>query len=284
MINNMEGPFLPFDPDEDKGAPQKPAKPAGAMRLRDIPLRTVFPNLLTLLAICSGLTSIKFAVETRFELAIGAIVIAAILDGLDGRVARLLRSATRFGAQMDSLADFVNFGVAPAMILYFWALNDAGHFGWICALVYSIGASLRLARFNVMLETKGLPDWQKNFFLGVPAPAAALIVLLPVYLGHLGLGGIGQFAHIIAFYALFVGYLMVSNIPTFSGKNFGKRIRSDLVLPMMFTVILSVALLISYTWQALALVSIAYLLGLPFGAVQWRKLAAKPTTDEAEKA
>lgn len=277
----MEGPFPPFDPLDDADTRDKLAKPAGAMRIRDIPLRAVFPNLLTLLAICSGLTSIKFAVEARFELAIGAIVIAAILDGLDGRVARLLRSATRFGAQMDSLADFVNFGVAPAMILYFWALDGAGHFGWICALVYSIGASLRLARFNVMLELEDLPDWQKNFFLGVPAPAAALVVLLPVYLGNLGIGGVGQHSNIIAFYTLLVGYLMVSNVPTFSGKNFGQHIRSDLVLPVMFAVVLSVALLISYTWQSLAFVSIVYLIGLPFGAHRWRKLAARP--DQSEK-
>ena len=269
----IEAPFQPFEPDDDgEGEGETPGKPhLGPTRIRDIPIKAVFPNLLTLLAICSGLTAIRFSVEDRFELAIGAIVLAAILDGLDGRVARFFKSVTRFGAQMDSLADFVNFGVAPAMLLYFWTLSGAGNFGWICALIYVIGAGLRLARFNVMLENPDQPAWQKNFFLGVPAPAAALLVLLPVYLGHLGLESLRQLPHISAIYALAIGLLMVSNIATWSGKNFGQRVRRDLVFPIMIGGVLAVAFLLANPWESLTLISVAYLIGLPFGISSWTK-------------
>jgi CDP-diacylglycerol--serine O-phosphatidyltransferase len=272
----IDPPFQPFELDDDSGefngedAPS--AKPVGPTRIRDIPIKAVFPNIITLLAICSGLTAIRFSVEDRFELAIGAIVIAAILDGLDGRVARFLKSVTRFGAQMDSLADFVNFGVAPAMLLYFWTMSQAGNFGWICALIYVIGAGIRLARFNVMLENPDQPDWQKNFFLGVPAPAAALVVLLPVYLGQLGLEVLRQLPHISAIYALLIGLLMVSNLPTWSGKQMGQRVRRDLVFPLMIGGVLAVAVLLSNTWESLSLISAAYLLSLPFGVSSWKKL------------
>ena len=269
----IDTPFQPFDPDdEDQSEPDQTDNPGSPARIRDIPIKTVFPNLLTLLAICSGLTAIRFAVEDRFELAIGAIVLAAILDGLDGRVARFLKSATRFGAQMDSLADFVNFGVAPAMLLYFWTLSLAGNFGWICALIYVIGAGLRLARFNVMLEAPNQPEWQKNYFLGVPAPAAALIVLLPVYLGQLGWESIRELPHVTAIFALAIGLLMVSNLPTWSGKNMGQRIRRDLFFPLMIGGVLMVAFLLSNPWESLTLISGAYLLGLPLGVISWRKI------------
>ncbi len=270
----IDPPFQPFDPDDEEVEPSGQSDNASnPTRIRDIPIKTIFPNLLTLLAICSGLTAIRFSVEDRFELAIGAIVLAAILDGLDGRVARFLKSATRFGAQMDSLADFVNFGVAPAMLLYFWTLSLAGNFGWICALIYVIGAGLRLARFNVMQENPNQPEWQKNFFLGVPAPAAALVVLLPVYLGQLGLEEIRQLPYVTAIYALAIGLLMVSNLPTWSGKNVGQSIRRDLVFPTMIAGVLAVAFLLSNPWESLTLTSLAYLICLPLGIMSWRKLA-----------
>lgn len=268
----MDTPFQPFEPDNDDDNGEPNGKPAGSTRIRDIPIKALLPNLLTLLAICSGLTAIRFSVEDRFELAIGAIVIAAILDGLDGRVARFLNSESRFGAQMDSLADFVNFGVAPAMLLYFWNMSQAGNFGWICALVYVMGAGLRLARFNVMLENPGSPEWQKNYFLGVPAPAAALVVLLPVYLGQMGIPDIRQLPLISAVFALAIGLLMVSNLPTWSGKKIGNSIRRDLVFPLMITGVLAVAFFLSNPWESLALISLAYLLAVPFGAARWQKL------------
>jgi CDP-diacylglycerol--serine O-phosphatidyltransferase len=279
----IEAPFQPFEPDDDPDEIEddagKSGPHVGPTRIRDIPIKAVFPNLLTLLAICSGLTAIRFSVEDRFELAIGAIVLAAILDGLDGRVARFLKSVTRFGAQMDSLADFVNFGVAPAMLLYFWTLSQAGNFGWICALIYVIGAGLRLARFNVMLENPRQPEWQKNFFLGVPAPAAALLALLPVYIGQMGVSELRELPHISAIYALIIGLLMVSNLPTWSGKKMGQRVRSDLVFPLMIAGVLAVAFLLSNPWEALTLISISYLIGLPFGVMAWRRQDQKWRTE-----
>ncbi len=271
----METPFPPFDPgdpDEDDAPQHK--------RLRDIPFRMLAPNLITLMAIVSGLTSIRLAVEDRFELAIIAILFAAILDGLDGRVARLLKSSTRFGAEMDSLADFVNFGVAPAVVLYIWALDELKSIGWIAALIYAICGCLRLARFNVMQDNPNRPKWQNDFFTGVPAPAGALIGLLPIYLGFLGLEVTKFTAGLIALYIVFVGLLMVSNLPTFSGKTIGKRISRELVLPVMIIAVLAVALLFSFPWTTLSFICFAYLATLPFGHRAWQKqMAADKTKD-----
>ncbi len=261
----METPFPPFDPDGKNTDADQP------QRLRDIPFRVLAPNLITLMAICSGLTSIRLAVEGRFQLAIIAIIFAAILDGLDGRVARLLKSSTRFGAEMDSLADFVNFGVAPAIVLYIWALDELRSIGWIAALIFAICGCLRLARFNVMLDDPNRPKWQNNFFTGVPAPAGALIVLLPIYLGFLGLEVTKVSAIFVAVFTIIIGLLMVSNLPTYSGKNIGKRISRELVLPLMIASVFAVALLFSYPWSILSFVSIGYLVTLPFSFSAWNK-------------
>src|ERR1700751_713240 len=150
-------------------------------RFRRIPVRTLAPNMVTLLAMCAGLTAIRMAFEDRYVLALAAIVFAAILDGIDGRLARFLKGTSRFGAELDSLSDFVNFGVAPALILYFWGLHDLKSAGWIAAMVFAICAALRLARFNVMKPSPQRGAWAHNFFAGVPAPAGAIIVLLPIY-------------------------------------------------------------------------------------------------------
>ncbi len=262
----METPFLPFDPDgpddEDKEVPT---------RLRDVPFRVLAPNLITLLAICSGLTSIRLAIEGRFQLAIAAIIFAAILDGLDGRVARLLKSSTRFGAEMDSLADFVNFGVAPAVVLYTWGLDELRSAGWIAVLIFAICGCLRLARFNVMIDKPNRPKWQNNFFVGVPAPAGAMVVLLPVYLGFLGIESSRTEAVFVAIFTIIVGLLMVSNLPTFSGKSIGKRISRQWVLPMMIAAVFLVALLFSFPWSVLSLTAFGYLVMIPFGMRSWNK-------------
>ena len=150
--------------------------------MRQIPLRKLVPNVITLLALCAGLTGIRLALEGRYELALGAIVFAAMLDAVDGRVARMIKGTSRFGAELDSLADFFNFGVAPGLILYFWGLKELGNIGWIAAMVFAICAALRLARFNVQIEDPNRPAWAGNFFTGVPAPAGAILVLLPIYL------------------------------------------------------------------------------------------------------
>ncbi len=267
----MEPPFPPFEPDDDKTHRQP--------KLSEIPLRTLFPNILTLLAICSGLTSIRFAIENRIEFALGAIVLAAFLDGIDGRVARFLKSTTRFGAQMDSLADFVNFGVAPIMLIYFNMLSELRPFGWVAALIYAMCACLRLARFNVQLDGPGKPAFHVDFFVGVPAPAAAMIVLLPIYLILLGVEKSTGFSIAISFYVIFVGLLMVSNLPTYSGKTLSKRIPRSIAIPMILAVVVFIAILLSYPWQTLAAASLLYLAALPWGRSYFLKLEVR----EAEK-
>ena len=239
-------------------------------RFRRIPVRTLAPNLLTLLALCAGLTAIRMAFENRYVLALAAIVFAAILDGLDGRLARFLKGTSRFGAELDSLSDFVNFGVAPALILYFWGLHDLKSAGWIAAMVFAICASLRLARFNVMLEDPDQPVWASNFFVGVPAPVGAITVLLPIYAAFLGLPRSDFLTWATLFYTLGIASLMVSRLPVFSGKRVGTRVPPELVGPLIVAVILFIALLIAYPWVILTAGSLAYLACLPLGWLSYR--------------
>lgn len=234
-------------------------------RLRQIPVRVVVPNIITVLAICAGLTGIRLAFELRFELAVAMVLLAALLDAVDGRIARLLQGASKFGAQMDSLADIINFGAAPALVLYAYLLDGAGAFGWIAALIFAVACGLRLARFNVMLDDESAPAWKADYFVGVPAPAGALLVLLPVYLGFLGMP-LGISAALAAsIFTVLVGFLMVSQVPVYSGKS-GVRVRRDLVMPMILGTVLYVALLASYTWHTMAATAIAFLVFLPFSA------------------
>src|ERR1700681_894443 len=185
--------FPPFEP--ERPGPRR-------RRFRAIPIRILVPNLITLLALCAGLTAIRLAAEDKLELAVAAIVLAAVLDGVDGRIARLLKGTSRFGAELDSLADFVNFGVAPGLILYFWGLHELKSAGWIAAMVYAICAGLRLARFNVMIDDPNRPAWAGNFFVGMPAPAGAITVLLPIYAVFLGLPRSPVLTWLTLFYTL----------------------------------------------------------------------------------
>lgn len=245
-------------------------------RLRDVPFRMLVPSLITLGAICSGLTAIRLAVEERFELAVVAIIFACVLDALDGRVARLLKSATSFGEQLDSLADFVNFGVAPAIVLYLWTLQEATSLGWIVALFFAICGCLRLARFNVMLERPDKAEWEVDFFTGVPAPAGAMLVLLPVYLGLLGVEdrtGLGTV--LSAIYVVAIGGLMASNWPTWSGKRWGTKVGRRYIAIFMLAGVLLIALLFSYPWKFLTLASFAYLISLIFSAADHRRRLAR---------
>ncbi|MGB3864231.1 MAG: CDP-diacylglycerol--serine O-phosphatidyltransferase [Xanthobacteraceae bacterium] len=237
-------------------------------RFRPIPVRMLVPNMITLLAICAGLTAIRLATEGRLELAVGAIVFAAVLDGVDGRVARLIKGQSRFGAELDSLADFVNFGVAPGLILYFWQLHDLNNVGWIAAMIFAISGGLRLARFNAAIDEPSKYPFAGNFFTGVPAPAGALTVLLPVYLGFLGVSM--PHATVTAFYTVLVAFLMVSRLPVFSGKAMRWRVPSEMVLPAFVAAVLFVALLIAYPWQILSVGSVVYLLSLPAGWKSFR--------------
>src|SRR6266849_2743782 len=208
-------PFSPFEP-------ARP--PAKRRRFRQIPFRTLLPNLITLLALCAGLTGIRLAIEGKIEWAVYAIVFAAALVGIDGRVARMLKGTSRFGAELDSLADFFNFGVAPALILSLWGLHELGNVGWIAAMVFAICASLRLARFNVAIDDPNRPAWAANFFTGVPAPAGAITVLLPIYIYFLGVPPVGFVIPLALIYTLAVALLMVSRLPVFSGKKIGTRV------------------------------------------------------------
>lgn len=248
-------------------------------RLRQIPLRLILPNVITILAICAGLTGIRLAFENRYELAVGMVLLAAFLDGIDGRVARLMKATSKFGAQMDSLADIINFGVAPALVLYVFLLDQARSLGWIAALVYAIAAGLRLARFNVMDEREHKAPWQSEYFVGVPAPAGGFLVLLPVYLGFLGVPPSLGFAYFGAAYTGLIAFLLISRLPVWSGKSGFSRIRRDLVLPLMLGVVLYVALLMSYTWEVLSVTVVLYLATLPFGARAWHKRYGTLTVD-----
>jgi CDP-diacylglycerol---serine O-phosphatidyltransferase len=237
-------------------------------RLRQIPVRVLVPNVITLLALCAGLTGIRLAIEERYELALAAIVFAAMLDAVDGRVARMIKGTSRFGAELDSLADFVNFGVAPGLILYFWGLKPLGNLGWIAAMVFAICAALRLARFNVQIDDPNRPVWAGNFFTGMPAPAGAITVLLPVYLYFLGLT---VPIAISLVYTLAIAAMMVSRFPVLSGKKVGTRVPPEAVLPVILLAVLLIALLVSYPWQLLTFIAIVYLGCLPFGWFSYQR-------------
>ncbi|MBI2716343.1 MAG: CDP-diacylglycerol--serine O-phosphatidyltransferase [Rhizobiales bacterium] len=258
--------FPPFDP-----APPR----FRSRRFKAIPVRTLLPNLITLLALCAGLTAIRLSMEGKLELALAAIVFAGVLDGIDGRIARMLKGTSRFGAELDSLADFVNFGVAPALILYFWGLHELKSAGWIVALVFAICAALRLARFNVMIDDPNKPAWAGNFFTGIPAPAGAITVLLPIYLYFLGVSNNLVTIWLTFFYTLAIALLMVSRLPVLSGKRVGKRVSPDMVLPVFVAVVLFFALLISYPWQVLSVGVLIYLCCLPFGWLSYREYQRK---------
>jgi len=241
-------------------------------RFKHVPVRYLLPNLITLLALCSGITSIRLGIEGRFELAVGAIIISIVLDALDGRLARFLKGTSRFGAELDSLADFVNFGVAPAILIYLWSLNELRTKGWVVALVLAICCALRLARFNVALEDDEKPAWAGGFFSGAPAPAGAGLALAPMYLGFLGYIDNGHsYALFIAPYIVLVAVLMVSRVPTYSGKTMGSRVRRDLVLPILVCAVLAFILLIAFPWETLTVIALIYLLMIPFSVRSYHR-------------
>ena len=256
--------FSPFNRDHVRAQRQ---------RFRAIPVRILVPNVITLLALCAGLTAIRLAFEQKLEWALAAIVFAAALDGIDGRIARMIKGQSRFGAELDSLADFVNFGCAPALILYLWGLYEYGNVGWIAAMVFAICGALRLARFNVMADDPNRPLWSGNFFTGVPAPAGAIIVMLPLYLNLLGTAKVA--ATVTLLYTLAIAFLMVSRLPVFSGKRVGKRVPPEMVLPVFVLVVLFFALLIAYPWWVLSIGTFCYLACLPLGWYSYREYERK---------
>ncbi len=260
----MSSLFQPFTPDRNE-PPRR--------RFRPVPMRLLIPNLNTLLALCAGLSAMRMALEGKFDIAVYLVLLAAILDSMDGRIARLLKGTSKFGAELDSLADFVSFGAGPALILYLWGMNNAGPIGWIAVLVFSICGALRLARFNVQIEDPNRPAWMANFFTGVPIPAGAILLLLPIYLERSGLPNLLSPPLVATAYTTVVALLMVSKVPVFSGKKLGARVPRERVLPLFVVAIAFVALLFSYPWEVLAVGSIAYLISLPIIAMQARKMA-----------
>lgn len=248
-------------------------------RHRQVPVRMLVPNFFTLLGLCAGLTSIRMGIEGRYDLALAAIVFAGCLDGIDGRIARLLKASSRFGAELDSLADFVNFGVAPAFLIFNWGLGDLKSAGWICVMIFALTSALRLARFNSAIDDDK-PKWQSNYFVGMPTPAAAIAVLLPVYIYQLGFEEIK--AHwalmVVLVYTLFIAFMMVSTIPTYSGKLLGERVGREWVLPIFVIAVAVVAMLFTYPYQTLTAITLIYLAFIP---VSWRNFQEKIAQGEA---
>ncbi|MBS0242266.1 MAG: CDP-diacylglycerol--serine O-phosphatidyltransferase [Proteobacteria bacterium] len=237
---------------------------------RPVPVRYLIPNVITLLALAAGVTSIRVGIEGKYDLAVALIVLAALLDGVDGRVARMLNAQSKFGAELDSLSDFVSFGVAPAMLIYFWGLTPLRGMGWIAALVFACAMSLRLARFNAAIgEDK--PKWLSAFFTGVPAPAGAIAVMLPIYLEGAGFASPHEWPSLVVIYVLAVSAMLVSTVPTFSGKLLGEKIAGEYVAPALACAALAVALLLTYPYQTMATVTLAYCALIPFGVQRFRQ-------------
>lgn len=244
-----------------------------------IPVRMLVPNFFTLLSLCAGLTAIRMAIEQRYEMAIALVVIAAMLDGVDGRLARALKAQSKFGAELDSLADFVNFGVAPAVIVFIWGLTPLKGFGWIAVLVFALAMGLRLARFNAMIEVEK-PKWQSNYFTGMPAPAGAITVLLPLYVDGLGFFDVQAWPVLVSLYVLAMAFLLVSTIPTFSGKLMGERVSREYVMPMFVGVAAVVALLVTYPYGTLTLVTLIYLACIPLSYRRFQQRLQDPVMQQ----
>ena len=240
-------------------------------RLRELPVNSLIPNILTVLALCAGMSAIRFAMQERWELAVAAIIVAGILDGLDGRMARLLKGATKFGAELDSLSDFIAFGVAPALVVYMWSTEALGGVGWVAGLAYSTCCALRLARFNTALEDPDRPAWANLFFTGMAAPAGAYTALLPLTVSfQIGDGFLREPA-LMALWLLAVAFMMISRIPTYSFKRV--RVKREMVLPVLVVVGIVAAVLASYPWFVLSILGVLYLGSIPFSYRAQQRLA-----------
>lgn len=238
--------------------------------LKGLSFNRILPNILTLLALCAGMTAIKFGFQDRWEAATAAIAAAAILDALDGRVARLLKGSSKFGAELDSLSDFISFGVAPGIMLYLWALQDAGRFAWILALLFAACCALRLARFNTMLDDPDAPAWKANFFTGVPAPAGAGLVLLPMIISFQIGDEFVRSIEVVSLTMIVVATLLVSRVPTLSFKRL--KISRDWHMPTMVIAVLIIAGIYTVPWFSLTVILALYLLTFPVALLKHAKL------------
>jgi CDP-diacylglycerol--serine O-phosphatidyltransferase len=264
-------------------------RPRARPRFKGQSFNRIVPNLMTLIGLCAGLTSLRFALESRFGAAAVAIVVAGAIDGLDGRLARLLNATSRFGAEFDSLTDFLCFGVAPAFTLYLWSLNRAGGFGYTPCLMFAVCMALRLARFNASLDSAPGPAYAYNFFTGVPAPAGAGLALFPLFLGleakAMGwdwLLAVMQYPLFCAFVLIGTALLLVSTLPIWSFKNF--KVPHEYVLPMLLGTGTFAAVLVADPWLALAAGDLIYLALLPLSVRSFRRLKrAAEAMREAEE-
>lgn len=240
-------------------------------KLTSLPFRKIAPNIVTMLALCAGVTSIRYSISAEWVKAVLCIFLAALFDGLDGRVARMLKGSTKFGAELDSLSDFVSFGVAPAILLYQWSLSTLPKFGWFFCLLMSIGMAMRLARFNTMLDEEPQPSYWEHFFVGVPAPAAAALTMMPVMISFdfPELNYIVKSHVFCAILLCIVSFLMVSRIPTFSTKKL--KVPTCLLVPMMLIVALFASFIITMPWITLGIMTVVYALSIPVGIIVFLK-------------
>ena len=244
-----------------------------ARKLKSLSFNRIFPNILTLLAACAGLTAIRYGISSEWDRAVIALVAAAMLDGVDGRIARLLRGTTKFGAELDSLADAISFGVAPALIIYLWAMNHSGGIGWALCLLHAVSCVLRLARFNTMIGQLDLPHWAHNYFTGVPAPAGAGIAILPVIL-WLNTGyDVFSKPVVAGAFLLASSLLMVSRVPVYSGKHI--RLKPQWVVPLFVLIGAVAAFLVTDPWATLSVIGLAFVASIPVSAWSFQRLKAR---------
>ena len=231
--------------------------------------RMLLPNMLTLIGVCIGLSSIKFALDKKFELAIVAIIFAALIDGLDGRIARLIKGTSKVGKELDSLTEVISFGVAPSFIMYFWSLNNLGKFGWLLCLIYVVCVALRLARFNVNSNEE--PSWKDNFFEGVPSPAGGILVLMPLIFSLSGFDFlIISYNVLVPVFFISVSFLLISKFPTYSLKKI--IIPRRMTVFLLFGIVLFFGLLLVYTFKVIIVSGFIYLSLIPISILHYRKI------------
>ena len=241
--------------------------------------RMILPNMLTLIGVCIGLTSIRFALDGRFEFAIIAIIFAALIDGLDGRIARLINGTSKVGKELDSLTDMISFGVAPAFIMYFWKLNTLERFGWLLCLVYVICVALRLARFNINSNQE--PSWKDNFFEGVPSPAGAILVLTPLIISLSGFDYIQlNYDVIVPIFFIVTSFLLISKFPSYSFKKIVIPRRTTIFL--LFGIVLFFGLLLIYTFNVIAISAVIYVFLLPISYLHFQKIKKQHENDKIQ--
>ena len=242
--------------------------------------RMILPNMLTLIGVCIGLTSIRFALDEKFELAIIAIIFAALIDGLDGRIARLIKGTSKVGKELDSLTDMISFGVAPAFIMYFWKLNTLGRFGWLLCLVYVICVALRLARFNINSNQE--PSWRDNFFEGAPSPAGGILVLTPLIISLSGFDLFQlNYELIVPTFFILTSLLLISKFPTYSFKKIVIPRRTTIFL--LFGIVLFFGLLLIYTFNVIAISAVIYVFLLPISFFHFQKIKKQHENDKIQE-